>query len=592
MGNTLDINGLIQPDNMASQIAAQHTTWQVLRSPYISEKRELRNYVFATDTKTTTNRKLPWKNSTTLPKLCQIRDNLHANYMAALFPNSDWMKWEGADASEEEMAKRIAIQAYMQNKVDQSGFKQTISQLIYDWIDNGDVFATTEWVEEKTIDPITGETIAGYVGPKAVRLSMFDITFNPTASDWDKSPKIYRCIKSIGEVIQENENQPDDDSKKLATYALDRAKDVRRSFIDVNMEDVAKTEAYQIDGFGDLKSYYNSGLVELLEFHGTLYDIEAGKLYDDYIITIIDRSYVLSMKPNPAWRKRHTIKHCGWRLRPDNLYSQGPLDNLVGMQYRIDHLENLKADAFDLIAFPMLKVKGYVEDFNYEPNGRIYIGDEGDVEFMHPDTTALTANTDIDRLERKMEEMAGAPREAMGIRTAGEKTAFEVNTLTNAASRIFDDKARYFEEVIIEELLNDMLELSRRNLPTSDLVRVLDTDKEVVSFLTITKEDLSSKGRLRPVGAAHFTKRNNMVQNLTSFANSAIGQDPSVKTHISGKRLAKLFFNDLLDLEKYGLVSDNIRVYENVETQRLVQAAQEQLQVENATPAGVTEGDQ
>jgi hypothetical protein len=40
----------------------------------------------------------------------------------------------------------------------------------------------------------------------------------------------------------------------------------------------------------------------------------------------------------------------------------GPLDNLVGMQYRIDHLENLKADVFDLIAFPPLKIKGYVED--------------------------------------------------------------------------------------------------------------------------------------------------------------------------------------------------------------------------------------
>ena len=27
--------------------------------------------------------------------LTQIRDNLHANYLDALFPNDDWMKWEG-----------------------------------------------------------------------------------------------------------------------------------------------------------------------------------------------------------------------------------------------------------------------------------------------------------------------------------------------------------------------------------------------------------------------------------------------------------------------------------------------------------------
>ena len=47
----------------------------------------------------------------------------------------------------------------------------------------------------------------------------------------------------------------------------------------------------------------------------------------------------------------------GWRPRPDNLYAMGPLDNLVGMQYRIDHLENLKSDVFDQIAYPILKIR-------------------------------------------------------------------------------------------------------------------------------------------------------------------------------------------------------------------------------------------
>jgi len=97
--------------------------------------------------------------------------------------------------------------------------------------------------------------------------------------------------------------------------------------------------------------------------------------------------------------------------------AMGPLDNLVGMQYRIDHLENLKADVFDLIAFPPIKQKGYVEDWNWGPGEKIFMAEDADVESLAPDTTALNADQQIHELEMQMEEMAGAPKEAMGIRS-------------------------------------------------------------------------------------------------------------------------------------------------------------------------------
>jgi hypothetical protein len=75
----------------------------------------------------------------------------------------------------------------------------------------------------------------------------------------------------------------------------------------------------------------------------------------------------MSNEENPSWLGKCPIFHAGWRERPDNLYAMGPLDNLVGMQYRIDHLENLKADVFDQIAYPILKIRGDVEDFDFEP---------------------------------------------------------------------------------------------------------------------------------------------------------------------------------------------------------------------------------
>ena len=85
---TLDLQQFIAPEGIAYQIANHYVEWNTYRNKWLDEKRELRNYIFATDTTKTTNSQNPWKNKTTTPKLCQIRDNLMTNYMDALIPNS------------------------------------------------------------------------------------------------------------------------------------------------------------------------------------------------------------------------------------------------------------------------------------------------------------------------------------------------------------------------------------------------------------------------------------------------------------------------------------------------------------------------
>ena len=84
-GRTLDFEEFIgTPDSLAKAIVSRYRDYDRYKNTWTEEKKELRNYIFATDTTKTTNSSLPWKNSTTIPKLTQIRDNLHANYMAAL----------------------------------------------------------------------------------------------------------------------------------------------------------------------------------------------------------------------------------------------------------------------------------------------------------------------------------------------------------------------------------------------------------------------------------------------------------------------------------------------------------------------------
>jgi hypothetical protein len=250
----------------------------------------------------------------------------------------------------------------------------------------------------------------------------------------------------------------------------------------------------------------------------------------------------------------------------------GPLDNLVGMQYRIDHLENLRADVFDQVAFPVIKIKGDVEDFDFQPGSRIYCGDEGDVSYLQSDAagTALTADNQINILENRMEQLAGAPREAMGIRTPGEKTAFEINSLQNAASRIFQNKTQHFERIFVEPILNAMLEAARRNMDASDVIRVFDEAIGTTIFQTITKEDITAKGKIVPMGARHFAERAQRLQNLQQLWQIK-SADPSVAAHMSGKEFARILAEEL---GEKNLFSENISVYENYETQKTAQEVQ------------------
>jgi hypothetical protein len=249
------------------------------------------------------------------------------------------------------------------------------------------------------------------------------------------------------------------------------------------------------------------------------------------------------------------------------------------MQYRIDHLENLRADVFDQIALPALKIRGDVDDFNYGPGAKIYLGEEGDVSPLVPDATALNADFQIQALENKMEELAGAPRQAMGIRTPGEKTAFEVQSLNNAAGRIFQHKAEKFEREFIEPVLNAMLESARRNINITDVVKIVDSEDKIVSFNSITKDDLSGNGKVVPVGASHFAERATRLQHLQQIMN--FKQDPTIAPHLSGKVIAKILSEELGETELYG---ENIVVREQLDTQKAAQDAEasnmEQLEIQ------------
>lgn len=570
----------LHPDVASDWIVRIWDNFHNQRRVKVDEWKELRNYLFATDTRTTSNQTLPWKNSTTIPKLCQIRDNLHSNYISALFPNDNWLMWEAGDANAALKEKADTIKSYMDNKTRMGHFQTEMSKLLYDYIDYGNAVATVSW--EANYHELNGELIPEYIGPRVYRVSPMDIVFNPLASSFEESFKVVRSVRTLGDLAKLAKSSPDQ------TYwqkVIDDRERIRSTFGAYNVEDWDKYEGFQVDGFGNMYEYYMSDFVEILEFYGDWYDISTQELHENTHITVIDRRSVLNEEPIPNWFGTSPFFHVGWRFRSDNLWAMGPLDNLVGMQYRIDHLENLKADAMDLAVHPMLKIVGDVEDFDWEPGGRIYLDADGDVVEMGMSLNGvMAANNEINLLEQRMETYAGAPREAMGIRSPGEKTAFEVQQLQNAGGRIFQEKITNFEIEMVEPVLNAMLETSKRNMDGSDTIRVLD-EAGTAMFETITKDDITASGRLRPVGARHFAKQAQDLQNLMGvFSNPQVVQ--MIAPHTSAINLTQ-FIEDVTGLKGYDIFTPNIAVTENQETARQAGQAQEDLQVEQSQGTGM-----
>ena len=575
--------------SLAADIANKFTSWNGMRSKIRKRWQETIQYVYATSTRETSSAKNEWNHSTHIPKITQIADNLAANYLSALFPHDAWLTFEAMETSAATKEKRRAIEAYLNTKHIGNDFRNVIAQLINDWIIYGNCFAQVYYKNETHVEQDAGIEIQNYVGPVVERISPLDLVFNPLADSFESSPKIRRTVKSLGELHRDVQERPElgyeEDIIRLAHQARSRLGAFSEGDIDKSIQ-------LEFDGFGSAAEYFNSGSVEILEFYGDIYDHHTDTFYKNHVITVVDRTWVIRVQPLKTWTGKPNIFHCGWRLRPDNLWAQGPLDNLIGMQYLIDHLENARADGFDQMLAPTRVIKGDIYENDVQPGkpGGEFISDsgEGDVQNLLPDTTVLTADSQIANKERQMEEYAGAPREAAGFRTPGEKTAFEVQSLQNAASRIFQNKITYFENQFLEKVVNAELETARRNLDESDVIKVIDDDFGAATFPTITREDITAKGKLVPGGASHFARQQQLAQNLIQFS-ASLASDPLLAQHFPSEKMARaweniLQFRPLEIFEPYG------RVAEEAQLARLQQTAAQQLEVEGQTQ-GFEDGD-
>lgn len=578
MPKTVDIVNMINPDNLATNIADKMVTWANARVNWENNCRETIQYLYATSTADIMNIPRIWDNTTHLPKLTQVRDLLLTLYHEAIFSLPDFVEWEPYSKDTLVSEVKNSLRSFTRQMLDDSGFKDTVDALLEDYIDYGNCFAMPVYCRD-VYHGTQGQNETIFEGPKLVRINPMDIYFDPSVAEFSKAPKIIRSIVTIGELKAMTEDMPEDETfKKAFDRAVKKRLDIRREVSGMGSEQL-KNDELQIAGFSTLSAYYNSDVVELLTFYGDMYDMINDKMYRNHKIVVMDRSVVLTKEPVLNLGQGCNIIKAGWRDRKDTAWSMSPLDNIKGMQYMIDFLENKRADIFNYISNPITVTIGDVEmPEQLAPATEIHCDRDASVTQLRPDTTALQADTYIDKYMYLMEEMAGAPREAAGFRTPGEKTAFEVAQLNTAASRVFNKQTRKFEKEMLEPAINLMLQMFLvKGSGRTVRVKMVDPDG-YIHFEDINVDDLDGAGKFVAVGSSTFTEKDKMAQTLMQLGNSAVYMDELVRNNFDPKKVAEILAYTT-GLDRFnGLLKDNARVDANLEMMSAAESAQQILE--------------
>lgn len=576
MPNNIDITTMINKDTLATEISEKFVTWENARAKAEKLWTETLEYLYATDTREIMSISRDYDNTTHIPKLTQIRDLLITYYYEAIFGLPDYIEWDSYTKDTLSTEVRNSLKAFVRQKLDEMDFEKVLRKAIEDYVDFGNAYVIPIWTKQYR-KSMTGEKMLEFEGVKAVRIDPFNMYFDPSVPDFYKTPKIVRSIKTLGELKREIEELGDNEGAKEAfNQALKTRSEIYNVQSNFGAQETWINDELNIAGFGNLSSYMCSDSVEILTFYGDIYDRESNKIYTDAEIAIMDRSVVLYNR-----EKTSDIIHTGWRDRKNSCIAMSPLDNLKGMQYMVDFLDNKRADIFNFISNPVIVAQGDIDmPTSINPGTVLNVDVDARVDFLRPDATALSADNFRNDYMLMMEEMAGAPKQAFGIRTPGEKTAFEVAELKSASMRIFERQSRKFEEEFVEPLINTILRMYFDQLRGQDIViKFVDKDG-TVSFDKIPIDAIKGEGRLYAVGSRTYTERSRALQTLMQLSTTPLYNDELIKNYFSPERIVDII-TYTSGLDRFSnITKTNARLTETMKVARAQQYAQQKLQSE------------
>lgn len=568
MTQPLNFTDYSDKKSVAGSIAGIWDTWNSARKTQLELWKEVDEYRFATKASD-----LGFDHTTHIPLLHEIDEDLGAILYATAFPHDDFLDFKPLGSNLGDIEVRKKVLGYLKHAHSLTDFTKLGKQTLNDVKVYGNCFAQTIFHKddestlqtEKSMLKSTTSSADNYSGFKTYRISPYDIVFNPTASSFKASPKIVRQLMTVGEFSIFCQKHSDLIDAELKKNILSRRTGTYGSG---THSDHYKNAQYTPDGFSNIETYYRSGMVELLWFYGAVYDEKSYDVHLDRTIVVVDRDKVLMDYQAPS-----RIQKGSWKERPDNLWAQGALEPIVGINYMVNHRENAKNDAIDRMINPDELYIGNPEIIHDTETGRreIWAPEGGGAQDITPDGSTLAFNTEIANHMEIGRRGARLPQQLAGFRTAGEKTAFEVQNLNDGAFRGFIDKVAQYEQDFLEKVITDQLEVARENV--SSVIEVLDTDEEGINtFLQITPKDLKANGKLVPYGSRRFSRQ---LQQIAAL-DKATQLQPVIGSHVSSFALAKAF-EELSGLNQFNIIGKNVAIDEQLEQQQAAMLAEQQM---------------
>ena len=556
-------------EQFASYILEQWLEHDSAREGVKTRWSEIEAYKYATDTNNSAMGVNAFDHSTHVPVLSSIAQDLEAIMAQTTTPHEDWFDFSPAVRESANKASKQKVKAYIKNRHKVDSFMEIKRKLDSDYVTYGNCFAMVEFVDETTDDKV------GYIGPRVVRISPYDIVFNPTATSFERTPKIIRSVIEIGKLAEWRDKGLGD------TSVIEQILEDRSGNATKRMTQHEKNQQYYPQGFNNYDSYHASGFLEVLWFYGDMYDPEKKQILKSRRMASIDGKYLIFNDVIDTPTGKPFIYKAGFMDLPDNLWSMGPLDNIVGLNYQINHRENAKNDALDKLINPDLVKIGDVEEVYDEDTGKIeYLAPEGGgVQELAINTQFFQFGLEVDRLEDTARKAARLPADIVGFRTPGEKTFGEVSALTEGAMRGFIHKAQSYER-FLEKILEAELVISASNLSAALQVPG-QVENGVIEFLQITKKDLQVTGSLVARGAQRFARKNQVLSTLTQLSATPLLQVAA--QHISGKALA-LLVEELAELDGTGVFEEFAAISEQTEAQMVAQQAEQVAAMQTAQP--------
>jgi len=566
-------------DMTAADISYLFHEWNSYREIQMQYWEEIDRYIHNTDN---TDFESTFNHKTFIPVAAEVHEDLQAILYSTILPHEDWLGWRPFDNDAATVQKRKAVLSYIKHAHSMNNFEEVLRKLIDDFTRYGNCFAQVNY-ENMTSENADGTSTPGYAGPSIKRISPYDIVFNPTASTFEGSVKVVRDVHSVGGFLTWVESLKDQ-GIDVNEEAIENAKQIHRGYSQTESNVTRKNGQYNPTGFTSIESFYKDGYIETMWFYGDIYDQNEEVVHKNRLIVVSNQKDILFDIEEPNCR----IFKGTWKPRPDNLWGQGALDNIVGMNYMVNHRENAKNDAIDRFIYPDRVYVGDVEEIYDENTNQIkYLTPEGgSVTDITPDASVLTFNTEIDLHEQRCRRAARLPQQLAGFRSPGEKTATEVQTLNDGAFRGFINKAQQFEKEFLEKIITAEIELARDNF--NAVINVMQEDDEgLFSFLEVTEDDLKSNGKLIPYGARRFSRMIQQQQGLQVVFSSPLSQ--FIQPHLDSYGLTKAL-DKVYGFEEFNMFGKFAATEEQLEQQQFANIAQQELvaSTEQRTPEEIT----